>query len=327
MSDLGQYLIAEYTEDYRQGRITRRDALRRIAAITGSLALATTALAGCTPTGGAGSTPATGATTPTGGGTPAATPTVRAGAAIVSTPTMAAGTPAPLAIIDQRLEIPHQGNMLIAYLTRPQTGGPYPIVLVCHENRGLTDHIKDVTRRAATAGYVAVAVDLLYRQGGTDRITDPAVIAAALGRDARPDDFVADFQAALNYVKSQPYARADRVGMVGFCFGGGITWRVATKTPELRAAVPFYGPNPPLEDVPGIRAAVLAIYGENDANINRGIPAIEEAMKANGKIFEKIIYSNAGHAFHNDTGANYNPEAARDAWAKTLAWFERYLKA
>jgi carboxymethylenebutenolidase len=115
--------------------------------------------------------------------------------------------------------------------------------------------------------------------------------------------------------------------MVGFCFGGGITWRVATKTPELRAAVPFYGPNPPLEDVPGIRAAVLAIYGENDANINRGIPAIEEAMKANGKIFEKIIYSNAGHAFHNDTGANYNPEAARDAWAKTLAWFERYLKA
>jgi carboxymethylenebutenolidase len=130
------------------------------------------------------------------------------------------------------------------------------------------------------------------------------------------------------YMQSQPYVQKDRVGMVGFCFGGGVTWRVATKMPELRAAVPFYGPNPPLEDVPQIRAAVLAIYAERDQRINQGIPAIEEAMARHGKTFEKIIYPNADHAFHNDTNPQrYNAAAARDAWAKTLAWFDRHLKA
>jgi carboxymethylenebutenolidase len=141
-----------------------------------------------------------------------------------------------------------------------------------------------------------------------------------------PEQFVQDFQSGWRYLQEQPFAQADRVGMVGFCFGGGVTWLMATRMLELRAAVPFYGPHPPVEDVPNIQAAVLAIYGENDERINQGIPAIEEAMQQNNKVYEKVIYPNADHAFHNDTGQRYNPEAARDAWSRTLDWFEVYLK-
>jgi carboxymethylenebutenolidase len=112
---------------------------------------------------------------------------------------------------------------------------------------------------------------------------------------------------------------------VGFCFGGGVTWRAATGMPELKAAVPFYGPHPPVEDVPKINAAVLGIYGELDQRINQGIPAIKEAMQKNGKTFEKIIYPGADHAFHNDTSPRYNAEAARDAWQRTLEWFGQYV--
>jgi carboxymethylenebutenolidase len=114
--------------------------------------------------------------------------------------------------------------------------------------------------------------------------------------------------------------------MTGFCFGGGVTWQVAVHMPELLAAVPYYGPHPDPSDVPNIRAAVLAIYGENDTRINSGIPAIEEAMQASNKVYEKMIYPGADHAFHNDTGSRYNPEAARDAWGRTLAWFEKYVR-
>jgi hypothetical protein len=118
----------------------------------------------------------------------------------------------------------------------------------------------------------------------------------------------------------------DRLGMVGFCFGGGMTWLVATKAPELKAAVPYYGPIPPLGDVPGIKAAVLALYGGEDQRINAGIPAIEEAMAKNNKLFAKVVYPGAAHAFHNDTGRNYNPEAAVDAWKRTLDWFATHVK-
>ena len=113
--------------------------------------------------------------------------------------------------------------------------------------------------------------------------------------------------------------------MVGYCFGGGVTWLMATRMPELRAAVPFYGPHPPVEDVPNIQAAVLGIYAGNDQRINQGIPPIEEAMIANNKIYEKVIYEGADHAFHNDAGGRYKPEAAKDAWRRTLEWFGKYL--
>lgn len=164
---------------------------------------------------------------------------------------------------------------------------------------------------------------MLSRQGGSAALGSDQV-PGALG-SAPPDQFVQDFVSGWRYLQDQPFADADRVGMIGFCFGGGVTWRAATQMPELDAAVPFYGPHPSLEAVPQINAAVLAIYGEQDSRINQGIPAIEEAMQQNGKIFEKRIYPDAGHAFFNDTGSRYNPEAARDAWQRALAWFGKYV--
>ncbi len=197
------------------------------------------------------------------------------------------------------------------------------MVLVCHENRGLTAHIEDVTRRVAKAGYIGLAVDLLSRQGGTAKVGD-ANVPGALG-NIDPAQFVEDFKNGWAYLKTLPHAEAQRVGMVGFCFGGGVTWRVAVGMPELKAAVPFYGPPPAESDVPKIQAAVLAIYGGLDQRITGTAPAIEKAMQTNQKVFEKVIYPDADHAFHNDTGPRYNLKAAVDAWGRTLAWFEKYL--
>jgi carboxymethylenebutenolidase len=223
------------------------------------------------------------------------------------------------------IEFPGEGATLRGYLASPAAGGPNPAVLVCHENRGLTPHIQDVTRRLAKAGYVALAVDLLSRLGGTPALTSDQV-PGALG-NTPPDQFVQDFLAGWRYLQDLPQAEAGRVGMVGFCFGGGVTWLMATRLPELRAAVPFYGPHPPVEQVPNIQAAVRAVYAGNDQRINQGIPAIEAAMAEHGKTYEKLIYPHVDHAFHNDTSTRYNAEAASDAWGKTLEWFDRYLRA
>lgn len=221
------------------------------------------------------------------------------------------------------IEFPGTGATLLAYLVRPKAEDPFPAALACHENRGLTEHIRDVARRLAKAGYVALAVDLLSRQGGTSQLSADQV-PGVLG-SMPPELFVQDFLAGWRFLQGQGFAQADRVGMTGFCFGGGVTWRVATQMPELKAAVPFYGPHPPVSDVPKINAAVLAIYGERDQRINQGIPAIEKAMGEHQKIYEKIIYPNADHAFFNDTGTRYSPEAARDSWARLLGWFGKYV--
>ncbi len=313
---LKQYLIDEFVEDYQEGKLTRREALKRLLGLTTSLALANSILAACAP-------PAT-RPSPTAVSTlaSAATPTSAQPAANAADDVHV--SPDDPAIQAATVQFPGQGATLSGYLARPKGDAPIPLVLVCHENRGLTDHIQDVTRRVAKAGYAGLAVDLLSRQGGSDRV-DAAQVPGVLG-NAPPQQLVQDFQAGLDYLKTQNYARKDSAGMVGFCFGGGVTWRCATQIADLRAAVPFYGPNPPLDEVPKIQAAVFAIYGELDTRIDAGIPAIEAAMKQNNKTFEKMIYPNANHAFHNDTGASYNPTAARDAWAKTLAWFEKYLE-
>jgi carboxymethylenebutenolidase len=212
----------------------------------------------------------------------------------------------------------------MGYLAKPVGDGPFPAILVSHENRGLTDHIKDVTRRLAKAGYVGLAVDLLSREGGTAAVGADGV-PGVLG-NTPPDQMVGDFAAGLEYLKTLPYVAEGEYGMMGFCFGGGMTWRAATQIPELRAAVPYYGPNPPIEDVPNIQAAVLAHYGGNDARINGGIPDIEAAMQENTKVFEYVVHEGANHAFNNDTGGNYNAQAANASWARTLAWFDQYLK-
>ena len=220
------------------------------------------------------------------------------------------------------IAFPGDGATLMGYLAQPKSGAPFAAVLVCHENRGLVDHIRDVTRRPAVAGYAALAVDLLSREGSTAKV-DPGQVPGKLS--ANPVQGVADFQAAFRYLNGQAFMRQGAIGMVGFCFGGGITWLTAATIPELKAAVPYYGPPPPESDVPKIQAAMLAQYGGDDQRITSTQPTIEAAMKKAGKTFEAAIYPGAGHTFNNDTGANYNEQAANTAWEKTLAWFKKYL--
>ncbi|HEY3473267.1 MAG TPA: dienelactone hydrolase family protein [Anaerolineales bacterium] len=326
-----RYLAEEFAEDYQEGRLSRREALKLITSVTGSLIAANSILAACAPSS---EGTETGAISPTdsptaqtiASDTATAEPGATEPAATEAPPPAAYGTVMPddPAIIANDVQIPAPDTNIMGYLARPSNESVQPVILVCHENRGLTPHIQDVTRRFAKAGYVGLAVDLLSRQGGSTVVGQENVPGAL--SNISPDQFVEDFKSGWRYLQGQSFADAARVGMTGFCFGGGVTWRVATQMPELLAAVPFYGPHPPLEDVPNIRAAVLAIYGGLDSRINSGIPAIEQAMMENNKIYEKIIYDNADHAFHNDTGGRYNPEAARDAWERTLAWFEQYVR-
>ena len=296
MNELQRYLVEEAVEDFEEGRLTRRQALRAIAGVAGAALAAQVLDARAQAKAAAPKAP------------PSTPPQVSPG-----DPDLVAGV----------AEFPGVGARLDGYLARPARTGTFPVVLVCHENRGLTRHIEDVARRLAKAGYVALAVDLLSREGGTDK-HDFDAIPGILGK-APPARHVQDFKSGLAFARSQPAARGDRAGMVGFCFGGAVTWRVAAAVPELRAAVPFYGVPVPEADVPEIGAAVLAIYAGRDDRINQNIPAIESAMAKSGKTFRKIVYPGVDHAFHNDAGARYNADAAKAAWAETLAWFGKYL--
>lgn len=307
MDDLKRYLIDEAVQDYEEGRIDRRAAMTMLGGLAGGL-LAGQLLAGCRRTERA--APAV----------PAGSDAAAAAVAPTSKPLVAPDDPDVIATAAQ---FPGDGATLGGYLARPSKPGTFPIVLVCHENRGLTAHIEDVARRVAKAGYVALALDLLGREGGTaaHRYDE----APALLGNAPPERHVQDFLAGLAHVRAQPFARADRVGMTGFCFGGGMTWRVAAALPELRAAVPFYGMPIDVAQVPAIKAAVLAIYAEQDERINAAIPAVEAAMQQDGKTFRKIIYPGTQHAFHNDSRDRYNETAAKAAWGETLAWFAQHL--
>jgi carboxymethylenebutenolidase len=345
MNDYQRYLVDEFAEEYQEGRISRRKALRLILGVTGSMLLTDAILAACTPAGTpageSSGVPTDGGLIPTTDGPAASTPSSTAG--VPGTPTTAsnptsaaAATPAgtgdamgrvspdDAAISAGAVDFPGEGTTLKGYQAIPRGSGPYAIILVCHENRGLTPYIADVTRRLAKAGYAALAVDLLSRKGGTAALNADDV-PGVLG-NSPPEQFISDFRSGWNYLKGQAFAQGERVGMVGFCFGGGVTWRAAVAMPELLAAVPFYGPLPPVADVPKIKAAVLAIYAGNDTRITSGAAPIEAAMQASNKVFEKIVYPNVDHAFHNDTGTRYAPQAAQDAWAKTLDWFGKYVR-
>ncbi len=317
MNIFQRYLAEEFAEDYQEGRLSRRDALKLIASVTGSLILANSILAACMPP--PESMEATDIPT-----TEQLTPEIPQTGGSSSASPYGTVMPNDPAILVNEIAIPAADAEIIGYLAQPSGASAAPVILVCHENRGLTPHIQDVTRRFAKAGYVGLAVDLLSRQGGTQAVGSDNV-PGILGNIA-PDQFVEDFKSGWLYLQDQPFADTRRVGMTGFCFGGGVTWQVAVHMPELLAAVPFYGPHPLSADVANIQAAILAIYGELDTRINGGIPELEAAMSANNKIYEKIIYPNADHAFNNDTSSRFNPEAASDAWLRTLAWFEIYVR-
>lgn len=259
-----------------------------------------------------------------------ATPTTAAEEVPAATLVPVPGAQSPLsvpegdpAVAAEFITYERDGAQLTAYTARPVEGTRVPAVLVCHENRGLTAHIRDVARRFAKAGYVALAPDLLSREGGTENL-DRDQIPGLLGA-AGSERHVADFSAAYSYLQSLDMVDGARIAMTGYCFGGGVTWDVATSLPELRAAAPFYGRAPDLDAVPNIRAAVLAVYAERDSRINAGIPALEEALKAAGVTYQVNIYPGVDHAFHNDTGSRYVEAQATQAWQDTLDWFAQFV--
>lgn len=336
LTQMQWYLGEETIEDYQDGIISRRAMLKRLIVICGGSAAAATVLAACgipptaampTPTGTPADEPEAAPTLPPATSAPAM-PTAEATSASAATTTasgpvlsVAADDPA---VITADITYRSDGEVM-AYLARPSTEGVYPGVIVIHENRGLTDHIKDVARRLAKAGYVALAPDLVSRMGGTASMA-PDQIAGVLG-SASPDDLVKDLNAGVDFLLAQDGVKPDKVGVVGFCFGGAYTLRLAAANPKVAAAVPYYGVTPePASQLANTNAAILGQYGENDARVNNTIPALEETMRNAGKIFEKHIYAGAGHAFNNDTGARYNEAAAVLAWQRTLDWFAKYLR-
>ncbi|MCC6946861.1 MAG: dienelactone hydrolase family protein [Bradyrhizobiaceae bacterium] len=208
------------------------------------------------------------------------------------------------------------------YLTRLTVRGKRPAVLVIHENRGLNPHIEDVARRLAVEGFLAYAVDLLSLVGGTPANEDEA---RALHGKLDQDDALAALVAAVTFLKGHPESTG-KVGAVGFCFGGSMVNRLAASSRELDAGVAYYGRQVPADQVPGIRAALLLHYAENDAGVNAGIEAYEATLKANGKTYTIHRYPGTQHSFNNDTSAaRYNKAAADLAWSRTIAFLREYL--
>jgi carboxymethylenebutenolidase len=365
LNDIQEYFIHEFVEDYKDGLLDRREMIRKVLYITGGVASTATILSalGCGPSSqpsqptaapatkvadkpatgtGAAASPVPGTTagpaaspspaavaTPLTAGSPA--PAKPSPPAAAASPSPAARSPLSVAANDPAIEaaeITFQGDdaQLRAYQAKPRGNGPFPLMLIVHENGGLTDHIRDVARRYAKEGYVACAVDLLSRQGGTSAVTDRAQIPGLLS-NAPAERHAGDFAAAVRHYKNQPIARAGAYGMTGFCFGGSITWRTITRVEEIKAAAPYYGSPPPLEDVKNIKAAVIGVYSSDpNDGANRGRDELAAALRAAGVKHEIKVYPDSQHAFNNDTGNRYSESAALAAWKDVQDWFKDNLK-
>ena len=219
---------------------------------------------------------------------------------------------------------PEGSGTMRGYLVRPaEAKGKLPGVIVIHENRGLNPHIEDIARRLGLDDFMAFAPDALFPLGGYPGDEDKArEVFPKLDQTKTREDFVA----AANWLK----ARADcsgKIGAVGFCYGGGIANMLATRLPDLGAAVPFYGNQPKEEDVGKIKAPLLIHYAEKDDRINAGWPAYEAALKANKVSYEAYIYPGTQHGFNNDTTPRYDKDAAALAWKRTLEFFGKHLRA
>lgn len=208
------------------------------------------------------------------------------------------------------------------YLVAPTKSSVKPAsVIVVHENRGLNPYIEDVARRVAKAGYIALAPDGLSSVGGYPGNDDEG---RELQQKVDPQKLMNDFFAAVAFMEKHPQA-SGKVGITGFCYGGGVCNAAAVAIPELACAVPFYGRQPPIADVDKIHAPLLLHYAELDKPITDGWPAYEQALKAQHKVFEAYIYPQVNHGFHNDSTPRYDRAAAELAWQRTLAWFAKYL--
>ncbi len=253
------------------------------------------------------------------------------GAAAAAIAPMLAASKASAAVIEendarldtQEITYPGGSGEMKGYLALPKdTAGKLPAVIIIHENRGLNPHIRDVTRRMALEGFVALAPDFLSPQGGTPENEDQARemfskldMAATVANGEATRAFLAGYEKANG-----------KVGAIGFCWGGGLVNRLAVASPELGAGVAYYGAQPPAEDVPKIKAPLLLHYAGLDERINAGIDAYKAALEKDGKTFELHVYDGVNHAFNNDTSAaRYDKAAADLAWSRTVAFLKKYL--
>ena len=218
---------------------------------------------------------------------------------------------------------PKGGGEIRAQLSRPaSTPGTLPGIVVVHENRGLNPHIKDVGRRAALAGFISLAPDALTPLGGYPGNDDEG---RTLQGQRDRNEMLEDFIAAAEFLKRQAGCTG-KVGVVGFCFGGWISNMMAARMPGLSAAVPFYGGQPPIEEVPDIQASLQLHYAGLDTRVNEGWPAYEAALKEHNKPYEAFVYPDVNHGFHNDTTPRYDKAAAELAWDRTVDFFKKTLQ-
>ena len=226
-------------------------------------------------------------------------------------------------LFTERISYPGVNGDMQAYVARPKEEKKYAAVIVIHENRGLNAHIEDVTRRAASAGYLAIAPNALSSLGGTPANEDEA---RTKFQQLKAEDNLQNFIKVFDYLPGRKDFNG-KAGCVGFCWGGAMSNNLAVNVPSLKAAVPFYGRQPKAEDVPKIKAALQLHYAEMDEGVNAGIAAYEEALKNNHITYELYKYPGAQHAFHNDTApSRYNEAAAKLAWQRTLDFFAKHLK-
>ncbi len=311
MTDLQRYIAEEIATDHADGLLSRREAMRRLALLGLSATAASTLIAAC----GNDRKPAEQTTSPAAESPPTTPSETTSTAAASPPPGMSDAVPTePITWAGPSGEL--QGAWAPAGTARGA-------VLVIHENKGLNDWVRSVAGRLAGAGYSALAIDLLSSHGGTSTFADPAEATAALGK-VEPGQLLADVRSGLDELgRRVPDAK---LAVVGFCFGGGLTWRLlASGEPRIAAAVPFYGPAPDDPDFSGSRqAAVLGFYGALDERVNATRPAAQQALDAAGMVNELVVESGADHAFFNDSGQRYDPVAAADAWQRVKDWLARH---
>jgi carboxymethylenebutenolidase len=221
------------------------------------------------------------------------------------------------------LNYPGATGEVRAYLARPKADGKLPGVVVIHENRGLNSHIEDVNRRVALEGFLAIAPDALSPVGGTP--ADPDQARSLMGK-LDSQSTIKNYTAAVKYLKTHSMTTG-KVGIIGFCWGGGMANQVAVNSPDLIAAVPYYGMQAAAEDVPQIKAALLLHYAGLDERVNAGIPAFEAALKAASVNYQLYMYEGVKHAFNNDTTPErYSREASELAWQRTISFLKQKLK-
>jgi len=287
-------------EDYKRGGINRRDFLRKLTLYAGSTAAALTLL-----------------------------PMLENNYANAVTPPEShlrqgySRSKDDTGLFTEFITYPGETGEMKAFLARPDEKKKYPAVVVVHEIFGLNPHIQDVTRRFAKEGFLTIAPDALSPAGGTP---DDGSKAVTMIRELDGEKTTKNFVAAVKYLKTHPLSTG-KVGCTGFCWGGAMTNQVAVNEPDLDAAVPYYGRQPATEDVPRIKAPVMAHYAGDDARINEGIPAFEEALKKAGIEYKIYMYEGAQHAFNNDSNSErYNEQAAKLAWERTIEFFKEKLK-